>query len=328
MNLTGRTLLLLVATLLLAHASPNGAETTGYHKRVIPGSNRQSKQHLQQNHSAARSGELPMVMLATLVKDPESWGDNRTFASYMGLIASFDYPRELLSISVLIGSASYFKEIEAQAPALVHNYGFRHFTIIYRGINTATSRIDRHQNAVQGHRRRTLAMLRNFLLYASIQHEEGVLWLDADIISVPHHLLKKVVQSGKPIVAVRCMATASEGQEFDLNTWKGERRIPAHGLDEFQLSEFVPGPQDVKFLLDFANNNVEWTEVDSVGATFLYVQSNLHREGVIFLPYHAVGTTWERDGYDAIESEGLCYLAKHLGYTCWGLASEFTQHAS
>lgn len=324
-KLTGGILLLLMATRFLAHEARHVVSTTGYHKRIIPGNNRHYKDYSPQDHSAARQGELPMVMLTTLVKDLESWGGNRTFASYMDLVASFDYPHDLLSISILVGSGSYYKEVEAEAPALVRKYGFRHITILHRGTNTGTSRENRHDHALQGQRRRTLAMLRNFLLYTALQQEEGVLWLDADVATIPHHLLRKVVKSGKPIVAVRCMAPG--GSEFDLNTWIGERKKPAVDANETQLSEFVPGPKNVSFLHEFASKDVEWIEVDSVGATFLYVQSSVHREGVIFPAYHAVGTTWDRDGYDAIESEGICYLAKYLGYSCWGLASEFTQHA-
>jgi hypothetical protein len=44
-----------------------------------------------------------------------------------------------------------------------------------------------------------------------------------------------------------------------------------------------------------------------------------------------IGTEWDSaavgGGYDGIESEGLCYVAKVVGYTCWGLTRDIAVHA-
>lgn len=118
--------------------------------------------------------------------------------------------------------------------------------------------------------------------------------------------------------------------EYDRNTWKGTRIVPdaqqRMGLARGEL--FVPKHDKVQFLSDFAASNVEWVELDSVGGTFLYVKSIVHKEGAAFPIHYAVGAEWQHEGYDAIESEGLCYVAKFLGYSCWGLATEYTVHSS
>ena len=37
--------------------------------------------------------------------------------------------------------------------------------------------------------------------------------------------------------------------------------------------------------------------LDSVGGTVLWVDANLHREGVIFPPFYLIGSEWDRNGY-------------------------------
>ncbi len=42
---------------------------------------------------------------------------------------------------------------------------------------------------------------------------------------------------------------------------------------------------------------------------------------------YIVGTKWEhKEGWDGIETEGICYMAKALGYKCWGMPNEIIKH--
>jgi len=41
---------------------------------------------------------------------------------------------------------------------------------------------------------------------------------------------------------------------------------------------------------------------------------------------YIVGTDWEHFGYDAIETEGICYLAKSIGAQCWGMPHVVVEH--
>lgn len=271
---------------------------------------------------------LPTVLIATMLRDNTSWSNDRTIESYLDLIASWDYPTVKISFALLVSSKVYFDELEANVAAAMRKRGFRHVTMIHRDVPIEVPYEYRHEFKYQKERRRTLARLRNLLLYSALRSEQAVLWFDADVTEAPRGLLKRVATSGKDIVAVRNMWGANA--EYDLNTWKGTRIKPnATQLEAIAKGElFVPRPDKVQFLKQFAKEGVDWVEVDSVGATFLWVNSLAHKEGVMFTTSYIIGSEWEREGYDAIESEGLCYTAKFLGYTCWGLASEFTFHAS
>ena len=68
--------------------------------------------------------------------------------------------------------------------------------------------------------------------------------------------------------------------------------------------------------------------LDSVGGTVLWVDANLHREGVIFPPFYLIGSEWDRNGYDGIETEGICYIAKAMlgNQVCFGLPSVVAFH--
>jgi mannan polymerase complexes MNN9 subunit len=115
--------------------------------------------------------------------------------------------------------------------------------------------------------------------------------------------------------------------EFDLNTWKGTRIKPTLRQWKGMAATgkiFVPRHDEVQFLGDLSEQ--EWVEVDSVGGTFLYARSLLFREGLAFPSHYIIGQEWGREGYDGIETEGLCHNARFLGYKCWGIANEFTVH--
>jgi hypothetical protein len=67
--------------------------------------------------------------------------------------------------------------------------------------------------------------------------------------------------------------------------------------------------------------------LDSVGGTFLFVKAEVHRKGVLFPNGYVIGTEWGmKEGWDGIETEGLCYLARQIGYQCWGIANEAIHH--
>lgn len=180
-----------------------------YHRQGV-GDRLQSRQSfgLLKMASKERSG-LPTVMVTTLVKDEGSWGSNRTVHQYVQLLASFDYPAHLISLSILASSEKYFESLQTILPSAVQRHGFSHATLLLRDLPTNTTRSNRHNEDLQKERRRGLARLRNYLLYSSLRTEASVLWLDADVVQVPAHLLKKVASSNKPIVAVRCMQGSS-----------------------------------------------------------------------------------------------------------------------
>ncbi|RLN96327.1 hypothetical protein BBJ28_00006757 [Nothophytophthora sp. Chile5] len=66
--------------------------------------------------------------------------------------------------------------------------------------------------------------------------------------------------------------------------------------------------------------------LDSVGGSVLYVRADVHRQGVLFPPHYVIGSEWEAEGYDGIETEGLCYIAHFLGFKCWGMPNDLIFH--
>jgi hypothetical protein len=71
-----------------------------------------------------------------------------------------------------------------------------------------------------------------------------------------------------------------------------------------------------------------YAPLDSVGGCTTLVAADVHREGAWFAVNYPIGATWQKDGYDGVESEGLCYVAKALGRSCWLATRVVTYHQS
>lgn len=107
-------------------------------------------------------------------------------------------------------------------------------------------------------------------------------------------------------------------------------------LDKEEQFVYVPKREkNSKLLLDLSRrievNSKKafhyFTPIDSVGGAVLFVKSIIFKQGVQFPPLYIVGTDWKRvEGYDGIETEGLCYQAKILGYQCWAAPDVLAQH--
>ena len=41
---------------------------------------------------------------------------------------------------------------------------------------------------------------------------------------------------------------------------------------------------------------------------------------------YLVGTDWDAMGWDGIESEGICIMARHMGFKCHGMPHEIVYH--
>ena len=67
--------------------------------------------------------------------------------------------------------------------------------------------------------------------------------------------------------------------------------------------------------------------LDAVGATVLLMRTDLVRQGLAFSTSYLVGTDWIGEGWDAIESEGLCITARTLGGAgCWAMIEGHSRH--
>ena len=67
------------------------------------------------------------------------------------------------------------------------------------------------------------------------------------------------------------------------------------------------------------------------------MKASLWRQGLGFATSYLVGTDWKDEGWDGVESEGLCAAARNLineeygrqgGVGCWGVVEGYSRHSS
>lgn len=149
--------------------------------------------------------------------------------------------------------------------------------------------------------------------------------MDADVNVVPGGLVQNMVNSGRDIVEPICLRKVnSKWYNYDANAWVGQRKVRSADQSE---SDFVPGPLNAKHMHNMPERSKPFAPLDSVGGTMLYVRAEVHRQGVVFPVHYVIGSEWGREGYDGIETEGLCYTAHFLSYKCWGMPKDVIQHA-
>ncbi|EGZ25806.1 hypothetical protein PHYSODRAFT_388889, partial [Phytophthora sojae] len=269
--------------------------------------------------------ETDSVLIICVFNDKNSWGGNRTVTDFFDLVGSFNYPKEKISISMLTSSLDEFAKVRTLLKKYIQ---YPRLSLMFRDdfAQNGLTRGNRHEGPRQGDRRRMIARYRNYVLMSSLETwHQHVLWLDADIEIIPSHLLPKMVHSGLDILTPTCF-NRHKGVwiNYDQNGWVGQRKERPADLadDEF----FMPGPLRVKLLNTVDDKSKPFTPMDSVGGTMLYVRAEVHRQGVIFPMHYVIGSKWGHEGYDGIETEGLCYTAHFLGFKCWGMVNESIQH--
>ncbi|KAL4161606.1 hypothetical protein PRNP1_002158 [Phytophthora ramorum] len=294
-----------------------GKTEPGLHYRV------ENSRLLDQVRRSARDAVLLMVVF----NDAESWGSGRDVTDFFNLIRAFDYPTGQISVTMLTSSVDEFRKIKSLFVQFIREYV--QLTVIFRNdfAQEGLTRENRHAEALQNNRRRMLARYRNYALLATMQvWHQHVVWLDADIKVVPGDLMRRMVQSGRDIVEPMCIrmhhanSTPDDWYEYDLNAWVGERPTRRDGAS-------APSPSRVKHMWDLRGKKQEFVPLDSVGGTMLYVNADVHRQGVLFTIHNVIGSEWAEEGYDAIETEGLCYTAHFLGFKCWAMPQDLIVHA-
>ncbi|KAF4320482.1 hypothetical protein JM18_005011 [Phytophthora kernoviae] len=131
-----------------------------------------------------------------------------------------------------------------------------------------------------------------------------------------------MIRSGLDIVHPTCAWGDDANSLYDRNAWTGHRKVRPP-----QADDFVPGELSVKNMLDLREESDSIVPLDSVGGSMLYVRADVHRQGVIFPAHYVIGSEWGAEGYDGIETEGLCYNAHFLGFKCWGMPKETIYHS-
>ncbi|KAF9949344.1 hypothetical protein BGZ72_008857 [Mortierella alpina] len=267
------------------------------------------------------------ILVLTLINNRDNWGKDRSFLDFVKIVQSFDYPIANLKLGILVSDKDEFNAIVDTVKRWPDDDPiFQKIRVIFREKSVGIARQDRKGDNVQKVRRRLIARLRNFLLYSTLGDEDAVLWIDSDMTHIPPDVLSRMADSGKDIITT-ATTLGPGGPFYDLNAWAGERIKPNE--QEMKIVEeggiFVPRPLQVKYTHELSGG--DFAELDAVGGTVLFVRGEVHREGVAFTTNNVIGTGWNHEGYDGIETEGLCYVAKFLGYKCWGMPHTVAEHS-
>jgi peptide chain release factor subunit 1 len=245
------------------------------------------------------SADLPKVLVLTPVKDAA-----RHLERYLGGLERLAYPAEQLSIGFLESDSTdwTFDLLAAQRSRLEARC--RRVTLTHWDFGFhIPDGVPRWAPPFQLPRRVVLAKARNRLLFAALDDEDWVLWLDVDVYDYPSDVLTQMLATGKDVVNPHCV-TQYGGTTFDWNAWRDKGQVR---MDALRGSDLV--------------------RLDAVGAAMLFIRADLHREGLIFPPFLYGGLNrFARDvspltgrGVGEVESEALGLMAKDMGYECWGM---------
>jgi hypothetical protein len=260
--------------------------------------------------------EADATLLVVVLTDRSSWGPNRSVASLFAMLANATIPTTSLSLTLLTSNMDEFRAVKEALYDRISDYA--QISLLFRNdFRPAISS--------KAARYRMLARYRNFALLSTLEvWHQHVVYMDADVYAMPTDLLMKLVRADRDIIAPLCVQSANpvvvSSTRFDGNAY-----IAHHTPRQWRA--FASGePQSVRYPLwrfrDMAAH--EWIPLDSVGAKFLYVKADVHRQGVTFPLLSARGTYQETA--DGVEASGLCAAAHVVGYTCWGLPHEHVFH--
>lgn len=210
---------------------------------------------------------------------------------------------------------------------------FNEITVILQNQNGGMSRGERHDPHKQVERRTLIAILRNTLLYSVLRPlHHYVVWLDVDVYFLQESIIQHFIASNKDIITPACLFGEGDS-DYDLNAWTGTRTVPSEEqlkvMDSGMKSNYVPYHRQADFVRASRNklkDDQEYVQLDSVGGTLLVVRAEVHLQGTSFPAYNVIGTTWKRQGWDGIETEGLCFVAGVGGWKCWGAPNWIIRH--
>lgn len=285
------------------------------------------------------------ILFNVVIGSASAFGNGRGFPDLLETLLTLwkDNPQYEISLGFLVSPESEFELADTQLSRL-DIPGVKEITLIlapFMENNEVSNAQDRHSDSLQRLRRRTLGRVRNYLMYSTMKEQDYVFFMDADVrkFDKPDQFLATLIESKAPIVVPRI--TNGGNIDYDLNSWRGERTKPSQEqlalLDAGKWLEFNYVPRDVpgkmKHIKDFADYNNPDADVkkierlDSVGGAVLFAKSAVLKQGVMFPPIYIIGTTWDRsEGYDGIETEGMCYIAKPLGYDCYVMPNLVAHH--
>lgn len=298
------------------------------------------------------------VLVLSTIGNGKSYGKDKTIDDLFNTIQSFDFSVNQMSVGFLIGNEEEFENVVHYFEKYFAGLNYKTQDSYIKKITLLSApfieenfknidRKNRHDDKVQRLRRRNIAKSRNFVLNNALDFEKYTLFIDADIVKIHNSdMLMRFIHSKKDIIVPR--VTRGGNPDYDKNSWKGQRTIPNEEqfkkMDENDWDhwDYVPRDVDKKMVhfstfldenrskdKDDVTKQVDYSiELDSVGGAILFAKSIIYHQGIQFPPNYIIGTTWDRlEGYDGIETEGLCYVAKSSGYKCYGYPNLVAEHS-
>lgn len=298
---------------------------------------------------AKKENENTLLVVA-LIANLKSFGRNRSFKDFMDVIGSLDYDKTKMSLGFFCGTDDLFDQVDA----FMENYyasqpldPYVKVTVLRAQFLHSKFSSSDHNEKVQRQRRRLIAQARNYALLNSLDFEQYTLFIDADVILFDHpDMVRRFVDTGKDIVVPRIVR--GRNIDYDKNSWRGKRKTPTPSqqtlMDQNKWDEVKFVPRDKKAEMFHLETHIKELKkagsddpassldclvpLDSVGGAILFAKSIIYKQGVVFPPYYIVGTNWDRhEGWDGIETEGVCYIARNIGYLCWGMPNLVAQHS-
>jgi len=294
--------------------------TAPSHTPIITELNVPEIRHHTQINNASAAEHLILVV----TRDESHWGHvdgtPRTFPSFLEFLNDTSgLPASSISLAILTTTESAYEHYISTLST--HPYAKAQVLLYAPTIPDDEGPADRHTASFQATRRKQIAVARNILMFRALTTEAHIFYFDSDVIDASPGICAQMLKQASdpkittspnitlpdtilPVGLITARAQDGGTYDYDLNAWSKGREQHMHDL------------------LPFANSE-EVFPLQSVGGTLLYINAVLVRQGLSFPWWYVVGSTWEKEGGDGIETEGICYMAERLGYGCWGLGGDW-----
>ena len=276
------------------------------------------------HHTRTNNASAAEHLILVVTRDESHWGHvdgkPRTFPSFLEFLNDTSgLSTSSISLAILTTTESAY---EHYTSALSTHVFAKAQVILYTPtIPEDEGPADRHTASFQAIRRKQIAIARNMLMFRALTTEQHIFYYDSDVIDASPGICAQMLKQASnpkittspeitlpetilPVGLITARAQDGGTYDYDLNAWYHQREKHMHDL------------------LPFASDD-EVFPLQSVGGTLLYINAGLVRQGLSFPWWYVVGSTWEKEGGDGIETEGICYLAERLGYGCWGLGGDW-----
>lgn len=295
------------------------------------------------------------VLVLSIIDNKDSYGPNRNIRDYFHLIDELKFDKNQLSLALLISDKSEFLSVKLFFDEFFkrnsHAHSIKKVTLLHAPTienDIGLNRENRHDNRLQRLRRKRLSRVRNFLINNSLEFEKFTLFIDSDITNISNNELLSIFINSKLDIVVPRIATDFD-PDYDKNSWSGQRTVPNEEqmkmLDDNNWANWNYVPKDKVGKIKHFKNIIKQIdrapegdptkqlnysfELDAVGGAILFMKSIIYKQGIQFPPNYIIGTTWQRlEGYDGVETEGLCYIAKSSDYKCHGMPNLVGHHAT